>query len=232
MNAMSDRWLNTLLERVRSVTVAKGARVIAFTAPHEDAGTSLVASLFAKRLHETGVRTLLIDASLAASIDFGRHCWEPGDGSLLSSVQADPGGPDRLWLLIHPHDTGRFNDTQRLQCFFQKELLDYAVVVVDCRPAVAGSGGAVEASSIAEFADATVLVGKANVTLEHQNEAALGLLLQSNAKIAGVVINDELAPRFGAEISREAKRLEHIFPRLTRRISRWALSTAVLDVPA
>ncbi len=49
-----DPRLHTMLERLRNASFTRGARVIAFTAPHPDAGTSLVAAMFAQRLHETG----------------------------------------------------------------------------------------------------------------------------------------------------------------------------------
>jgi Mrp family chromosome partitioning ATPase len=228
----SDRWLNTLLERTRSVTTGKGARVIAYTSAHSDAGTTTMARLFAQRLHQAGMRTLFIDASLATDRQFPSQSWEPGDRSLLESIQRFEDAADHLLILVNDNDTGRFNDVERLKRFFQQELADYSAIVIDCRPVCAGSGGAIEATSIVELADATILVGKANCTLAHQQDTALALLAQTRAKVAGIVINDVVSPRLGEEISRETKRLEHRFPRLMRRISRWALSTAALDVPA
>lgn len=231
-DGMIDPRLHTMLERIRNATFTRGAKVIAFTAAHCDAGTTLMASLYARRLHEAGLKVLLIDASLRPSLLATEAGWAPGDGRAANMVATRVDGPDQLWILVNPQDAGRFNDPARLRAMFSDDLSHYDAVIVDCAPCEIGAGAAVEAMTIAAIADATLLVGKANRTLGHERDAALALLAECKAEIAGVVINDIIAPRFGAEIAREAMRFERFMPRLSRWIARWAVGVTLFDIPA
>lgn len=227
-----DPHLNTLLERLRNATFTRGARLIAFTAAHPDAGTTLIASLFANRLHEAGLRILLMDASLAADPRVPSAAWEPGDGSAADMVARREDGPDQLWIAVNPDDAGRFNDPVRLRTMFEADLAQYDAIIVDCAPTQVGTGAAIEAMTIAAIAGATILVGKANRTLGFERDNALMLLTECQASLAGVIVNDQQAPSFGAELAREARRFERFLPRLSRRLQRWALSVPLFDIPA
>lgn len=227
-----DPRLHTMLERMRNATYTRGARVVAFTAPHADAGTSLMAALYAQRLHETGLKVLLVDASLAPDTRASEASWTPGDGGAAALAVARPDGPDHLWIMVNPQDAGRFNDPSRLRAMFSEDLRDYDAVIVDCAPSEIGSGAAIEAMTIAAIADATLIVGKANRTLGHERDAALALLAECKAEIAGIVVNDIIAPRLGAEIAREAMRFQRVLPHLSRAVARWAAGVSLFDLPA
>jgi tyrosine-protein kinase Etk/Wzc len=226
-----DPRLHTMLERLRHVSYTRGARVIAFTAPHSDAGTSVVAAMFAQRLHETGLKVLLIDASLGLSPRAPSALWAPGDGQAGQMVASRANAPDQLWISVHPDDAGRFNDPSRLKTMMTHDLAHYDAIIVDCAPAEIGSGSAIEAMTIAAIAGATVLVSKANRTLRAEWAAALRLLSECGAQLAGIVVNDIDAPSFGAEIAREARRFERFLPRLSRGIQSWAQQVALFDAP-
>jgi tyrosine-protein kinase Etk/Wzc len=226
-----DPRLQTMLERLRHASFTRGARVIAFTAPHPDAGTSLVAAMFAQRLHEAGLKVLLVDASLGLSPKAPSALWAPGDGQAAEMVASRPGAPDQLWISVHPEDVGRFNDPARLKTMMTGDLAAYDAIIVDCAPAEIGSGAAVEAMTIAAIAGATILVSKANRTLSAEWDAALHLLTECGAQLAGIVINDVDAPPFGAEVAREARRFERLAPRLSRAIQNWAQRVALFNAP-
>lgn len=230
--SLSDPRLNTLLERLRNATFTRGARVVAFTAPHADAGTSLLAAMFAQRLHEAGLRVLLLDASLAVDPRASGGNWAPGDGSARDMVAPGLEEPDRLWIAVHPDDAGRFNDPARLRRMFEEDLAHFDAIIVDCAPCEVGSGAAVEAMTIAAIAGATVLVGKANRTLGHERDGAMLLLRECRAQMAGIIINDVIAPRLGAEFARKARIFQRYVPRLVQRFSRWAEDLPLLDLPA
>lgn len=226
-----DPRLHTMLERLRNASFTRGARVIAFTAPHPDAGTSLVAAMFAQRLHETGLKVLLVDASLGLSPRAPSSQWAPGDGQAGRMVASRPGAPDQLWVSAHPDDAGRFNDPERLKTMLVEDLAEYDAIIVDCAPAEIGSGSAIEAMTIAAIAGTTLIVSKANSTLGAEWEAALRLLSECGAQLAGIVINDFDAPPFGAEIAREARRFERFLPRISRAIQNWAQRVALFNAP-
>lgn len=228
----SDPRLNTILERMRNASVTRGARVIAFTAPHPDAGTTLIAGIFARRLHEAGLKVLLIDASLPMEPLALAAGWEPGDGQAARMIASRPNGPDQLWIMVNPDDAGRFNDPQRIRAMMKVDLAHYDAILVDCAPVEIGSGAAIEAMTIAAIAGATMLVVKANRTTGAERDGARMLLAECKADISGLLVNDVVAPRFGAELAREALRAERFFPRLTRRIARWAQNVTLFDVPA
>ena len=74
--------LHTLLERMRHATFTQGARVIALTAPHANAGNSLIAALFvgvieafgsfwASAFKEVIVFTLILPVLLIRSLRSG-----------------------------------------------------------------------------------------------------------------------------------------------------------------
>lgn len=226
-----DPRLHTMLERLRNASFTRGARVIAFTAPHPDAGASLVAAMFAQRLHETGLKVLLIDASLSLAPGAASGAWEPGDGQAPAMIAERPGAPDHLWIAVRPSDAGRFNDPARLKSMLVEELAAYDAIIIDCAPAEIGSGSAIEAMTIASVAGATLIVSKANRTLRAEWEASLRLLSECGAQLAGVVINDVDAPPFGSEIAREARRFERLMPRVSRAIQNWAQRVALFDAP-
>ena len=227
-----DPRLNTMLERVRNATFTRGARVVAFTAPHADAGTTLIATLFAQRLFEAGLKILLIDASMAPDPNAPAANWQPGDGAAAQMIATRTDGPDQLWIVVNPDDAGRFNDPGRLRAMFEQDLRHYDAIIIDCAPTIVGSGTTIEAMTIAAIAGATLLVGKANRTLGHEREAALLLLAECKADIAGILINDVIAPSLGAEIAREARRFRRFFPKLSSKIARWAEGVALFDIPA
>lgn len=231
-DSSTDPRLSTLLERLRNATFTRGARVIAFTAPHADAGTSLLANLFARRLFETGLRVLLIDASLSGDRAAAPAAWQPGDGTAASMVARFPDAPDHLWLAVHPDDTGRFNDPRRLQSMFDTDLVEYDAILVDCAPVGVGAGAAVEAMTIAAIAGATLLVGKANRTLGHERDAAQQLLRECGARLTGIVVNEIEAQSLGAEIARELRRLRRFAPVWVSRLGRRVEAMASLSVPA
>lgn len=224
--------LHTLLERMRHATFTQGARVIALTAPHADAGNSLIAGLFARRLHETGLNVLLVDASLPPDSGMPAGQWAPGDGSATSRLVREAEAPDRLWISIHPDDAGRFNDPERLRGMFEKDLAAYDAIIVDCAPARIGSGAAIEAMALAAVSGATLVIGKANRTFGHERDAALGLLAECRAPLAGFVVNDIIAPSLGAEIAREVRRFRRFHPRLADRLAAWAESVPLFNLPA
>lgn len=230
-HSQSDPHLHTMLERLRNASFTRGARVISFTGPHPDAGTSLVATIFAQRLHETGLKVLLVDASLSLTPQASSGMWEPGDGQTPGMIATRPGAPDQLWICVHPDDAGRFNDPARLRAMVNDELAAYDAIVIDCAPAEIGSGSAIEAMTIAAIAGATVLVCKANRTMRAEWDAALRLLTECGAQLVGTIINDFDAPPFGSEIAREARRFERFAPRISRAIQNWAQNVALFDVP-
>lgn len=224
--------LHTLLERMRHATFTQGARIIALTAPHANAGNSLIAGLFARRLHETGLKVLLVDASLPPDPRIRPGQWQPGDGQASALVAAEPDGPDRLWITIHPDDAGRFNDPARLRGMFETELAAYDAIIVDCAASRIGSGAAIEAMTIAAISGATLLIGKANRTFGHERDAALGLLAECRAPVAGFVVNDLIAPSLGAEIAREVRRFRRFHPRWADRLAAWAETLPLFNLPA
>jgi hypothetical protein len=224
--------LHTLLERMRHATYTQGARIIALTAPHANAGNSLIAGLFAQRLHETGLKVLLVDASLPPDPRTPPGRWQPGDGQTADRVAREAEGPDRLWVTIHPDDASRFNDPVRIRAMFETDLAAYDAIIVDCAASRIGSGAAIEAMTIAAISGASLVIGKANRTFGHERDAALTLLAECRAPLAGFVINDLIAPSLGAEIAREVRRFRRFRPRWADRLAAWAESLPLFNLPA
>jgi capsular exopolysaccharide synthesis family protein len=156
-----------------------------------------VAANLATAFAHQGIRVLLVDADLRRGRlhTMFRLPKEPGLSQFLRGVaQFDDAVHTTEVPNLYVMSAGSFprDPTELLGSSRMHELLraasgEFGLVVIDTAPLLAAADGSI----VAAAADATVVVVRAGVTKEGEARMALDHLASVNAKVVGVVMNDQ-----------------------------------------
>lgn len=207
------------VEDIHTRTFGRGARTIGVTSPQTKSGVSTLAKSLAKRCALSGQKSLLMDISRGPDNPF-----IPDHSNLISKVDNRYGssGPE-IWqtqdgydiLAITPteKDKYRFRDARDLQEMLKSELEAYEQIVVDLSHVPDNETASVPGGVGAAACDAVVLVCRTYAVTRASMEAAVKSLANHNAKIAGLVMNDQNAPTMAHEMLHELGRMQWFLPR-------------------
>lgn len=204
------------VEDIHTRTFGQGARTIGVTSPQTRSGASTLAKSLAKRCASSGQRSLLMDISREAGDPF-----VPNEADLIGKtsngqeIWRTPEGYDILALNPAKGGQHHFRDARELQEMLKSELEGYEQIVVDL-PQVENTDKASVAGGVAAC-DAVVLVCRTYAVTRAAIEATIKNLTKNNAKIAGLVMNDQNAPTLGQEMLREFSRMQWFLPKTIRR---------------
>ena len=112
----------------------------------------------------------------------------------------------------------------------RNELSHYDQVIVDLAPMPDIGEAAVPAGIGASACDAVILVCRTYAVTQSEVEQAVKSLADNEAKIAGLVMNDQNAPTVGQELIREFERISWMLPKGVQEfVERKIASTKVLN---
>ena len=112
----------------------------------------------------------------------------------------------------------------------RNELGQYDQVIVDLAPMPDLGEAAVPAGIGASACDAVILVARTYAVTQSEVEDAVKSLADNEAKIAGLVMNDQNAPTVGQELIREFERISWTLPKGVQEfVERKIASTKVLN---
>ncbi len=106
----------------------------------------------------------------------------------------------------------------------------WSMVVFDTAPLRSREEGALSAVTVAQAADATILVTLAGRTPASHIREARDALTTAGARLIGTVLNDRDNPSLLSEMERETDRFSPLFPRLMAGLRRRMRSSALLGV--
>lgn len=205
------------VEDIHTRTFGRGARTIGITAPREKSGVTTVAKSLATRCALSGQKSLLVDMSrspndkrvtddhgLSDDTAQGQNIWRARGG--YDVLPINPSGADKY----------RFRDARSLQEMLKTDLGQYEQVVVDLSPVPDPGLSSVPAGIGAAACDAVVLVCRTYAVTQTAVESAVKNLADNEAKIAGLVMNDQNAPTIAQEMLREMDRIRWLLPKGVR----------------
>ncbi|MEP3526130.1 MAG: hypothetical protein ABJN24_11985 [Hyphomicrobiales bacterium] len=214
------------VEDIHTRTFGQGARTIGVTSPQTQSGVSTLAKSLAKRCASSGQKALLMDISREADDPF-----VPNEADLIGKtsngqeIWRTSEGYDILALNPAKGDQYGFRDARELQEMLKSELEGYQQIVVDL-PQVPNTDNAPVPGSVLESApngvgaaacDAVVLVCRTYAVTRAAIETAVKNLTKNDAKIAGLVMNDQNAPTLQQEMLKEFSRKKWFLPKSIRR---------------
>lgn len=202
------------VEDIHTRTFGRGARVIGVTGPKNQSGVTTVSKSLATRCALGGQKSLLLDMSrgpgdkrasdqhgIADPSQSGQNIWKAKGG--YDVLPINPSGQDKY----------RFRDSRSLVDMIRNDLGQYEQVVVDLSPIPDLGEAAVPAGIGASACDAVILVCRTYAVTQSEVEAAVQGLADNEAKIAGLVMNDQNAPTVGQELLREFERISWMLPK-------------------
>ena len=202
------------VEDIHTRTFGRGARTIGVTSPQIQSGVSTLAKSLAKRCALSGQKSLLMDISRGADNPF-----DPKDANLISKTSKG----QKIWrtregydvLAINPSESDkyRFRDARDLQELLKSELDGYQQIVVDLSDVPNTENASVPGGVGAGECDAVVLVCRTYAVTRAAVEGAVKSLANHNAKIAGLVMNDQDAPTMAQEMLKELNRFQWLMPK-------------------
>ena len=213
--------LNTrCAQRIHAATFAKGVRSIGIAAAETQSNAGELAREIAAVTAGFGKRVMLVNSRETSDFgvrgkdvsDFMQGAVKNNDGFLEVRISR---GSDAHRMM---------NDSNQLKLLMAglDALVD--VIVFDL-PAHDEAMPAIYAPIAASALEAVFLVALPNVTTNQKLLDAISWLRESDAKVAGLVVNDKFNPTLGEEIVREARRLRRILPFLpgfaARRRPKW-----------
>lgn len=202
------------VEDIHSRTFGRGARAIGVTSPQKQSGVSTIARSLATRCALSGQSAILIDMSKTSETtgskqDIDEHDIHTAPYSIKSGEQeydvleVNQAGPDKY----------RYRNVRELQDLMQKELAHYNQIVVDLTNVPDDGQGSIPVGIGAAACDAVVLVCHTHNVTQSSVETAIKSLANNNAKVAGLVMNDQNAPTMVHEILREMDRISWLLPK-------------------
>lgn len=202
------------VEDIHTRTFGRGARTIGITSPQTQSGVSTLAKSLAKRCALSGQKSLLMDISRGPDNPF-----IPDQSSLISKtsngqeIWSTNEGYDVLAINPSESDKYRFRDARDLQEMLKSELEGYEQIVIDLSDVPNTENASVPSGVGAAACDAVVLVCRTYAVTRAAVEGAVKSLANHNAKIAGLVMNDQDAPTMAQEILHEVNRLQWFLPK-------------------
>lgn len=217
------------IEQVFTRTLGQGHRVVGFTGPQVGVGTSTVAEAFAERSALGGRKTLLI--SLSAPLADGVACgWDPLTGGVGQNIVQATSNLHRLDIRPSAEDQFAFRNMPAWHDMFTNELKHYETIVLDLAPVLAKEEVAVPAILGACLCDSVIIVCGTGYTTSSELSASIADLVQAQARIEGIVVNDCFNPTIGSELAREVSRLRRFMPKLSAYLAQKALSNSILNL--
>ncbi|WP_323795511.1 AAA family ATPase [Nisaea sp.] len=206
--------IDTLYRHIVSRNVRRFA--VASVSPGEGA-TTLAYSL-ARRASRAGKRVLLIDLnvykpSLGALLGVERVEWNPNIEDLTDKIVNF--GSDGMSVLPAPLDeplSPAFRETGSLERMLDRLEESYDLIVLDIAPLLLSNARNVPPFTVSRAARTVLLAVMMRVTRQANLERATALLADEGISILGVAASDRDNPSLGAELEREAMRLNPVFP--------------------
>ena len=205
------------VEDIHTRTFGQGARTIGVTSPQTHSGVSTLAKSLAKRCASSGQKSLLMDISREADDTF-----VPNEADLIGKtsngqeIWRTPEGYDILALNSAQGGQHQFRDARELQEMLKSELEGYEQIVVDLPQVTNTDQTTVDNGVDAAACDAVVLVCRTYAVTRAAIETTIKNLTKNNAKIAGLVMNDQDAPTMAQELLNEVNRLQWFLPKSIR----------------
>ena len=219
------------IEDIHTRTFGRGARVIGITGPKAASGVTTISKSLATRCALGGQNSLLLDMSRAPSDKRATDQHGISDPEQTGqNIWKATGGYDVLPINPEGQDKYRFRDARSLSEMIRNELGQYDQVIVDLAPLPDLGEAAVPAGIGASACDAVILVCRTYAVTQSEVEDAVKSLADNEAKIAGLVMNDQNAPTVGQELIREFERISWMLPKGVQEfVERKIASTKVLN---
>lgn len=200
MDQPSPEW-RAAVRQTLEVLNQQGLHVVGITSATPDAGVTRLAHALALASSEAGQRTLLLTFNGS----------EPEDAAQAGAAAYDVLGPSGRDDITFP-----LNNAQALKATLAS-FGEYEAVIANLPP-VLGSGGAVNAITVARACDGVVFVCLAGQVTSQQVAQASEMMTLAHVNIAGTVLNEEISPPFSEQLARAVFRLTGFAPSLSRRL--------------
>lgn len=211
-------------------------RSVAITSANSQEGVTTLAVALTQRNLLAGHSTLLVDLNLYHPSFKSTQTLENKKGSeLLQLPQLVSGDEDNISLMgvVAPQDRASIMQLRKpgvLENCLEEWHENYDTVIIDALPVNRVNGNNIPAERIAAACDATVMVVRAGHTREAMVSKAIGKLNRAKAHLAGCVINDRDNPSLKAELIREARRIEGVLPRLSKKLQEWLMDSPLMSI--
>jgi len=218
-----------MVERIVFATFKRGKRIVAVTSPKPAAGVTSLCEQMARITALNGTRTLLVDMTRRAEDAAPISLWQPCQGNAGQSVVQDPLGFDRLTARFSANDRFIFSNADHLRRSFADDLAGYDAIVVDTRPVPSTESVFINGAAAAAACDAAILLCMSGKVSRAELTECQDALANAQVNVLGVVLNEMQNPTLGAELAREARRLQRLVPPLSRWLQRKALASSFLN---
>jgi Mrp family chromosome partitioning ATPase len=231
MATVIDGWTHEI-ERIALATLGRGIRSIGITSPGHQAGVSTLAADLAAVTALSGVATLFVDLTAKVQPNARDIIWRPGEGGAGQAITRDPRGFDVLTARFDVTTRFLFNNVERLRQSLGEELARYKAVIVDIPALCIADSEHINGAAAAAACDGVLLVCVSGRITRAELIKGASALNSAKANVLGTVLNDVDCPTLGAEIAREARRLEPFAPRFANWVSGKALNSSFLNSAA
>ena len=219
------------LERIYQKVIASRAKSIALFSLNSGEGVSTIVDALARRSAATGKQSLIVDFNLQqprmipSDID---SCWNQGNApapvpTSVDGVDMIPVPGDRASLLA-------LKEPAVLEKFLKHCERQYQQIFIDVSPACAENQGNLSPSTMITSCDAAILVVGTGKSTQPQLTKVMAQLSQLDARLIGVVMNDQQNPLLRNELLRELDRISRIFPAITAWARRKILKSQLLSI--
>jgi Mrp family chromosome partitioning ATPase len=220
-----DGWTHEV-ERIALASLGRGIRTIGITSPGRQAGVSTLAADLAE------VTALSGDLTASVLPNARDIIWRPGEGGAGQAITRDPRGFDVLTAKFDVSTRFLFNNVDRLKQSLSEELARYKAVIVDIPALCVAEAEHINGAAAAAACDGVLLVCVSGRITRAELIKGAAALTSAKANVLGTVLNDVACPTLGAEIAREARRLEQYAPRFAKWVSGKALNSPFLNAAA
>ncbi|MGB0683894.1 MAG: hypothetical protein ACPGOV_14370 [Magnetovibrionaceae bacterium] len=221
------------VEAISSATFGTGQRSVALLTPKPRGGSSTLAYALARRVAESGKRTLLVELNLAqpalgARLALPRFDWTADDETIAEKAVAL--GTSGVHLLTAPLSAEHvsFREPGLIKAFITALEQAFDAVIIDCSPLLSKNRGNVPPALVARACSSAVLVVPSGGVSEGEMLEAAGICADAGVAITGAVFNDRKDPRLVDELCRECDRLNRFLPGLARKLQRWIRGSTFL----
>jgi Mrp family chromosome partitioning ATPase len=231
MTNVIDGWTHEV-ERIALATIGRGIRSVGITSPGGHSGVSTLAADLAEVTALSGVTTLFVDLTASVLPNARDVIWRPGEGGAGQAIVRDPRGFDVLTAKFDVSTRFLFNNVERLKQSLGEELVRYNAIIVDIPALCVPEAEHINGAAAAAACDGVLLVCVSGRITRAELIKGASALTSAKANVLGTVLNDIECPTLGAEIAREARRLEQFAPRFAKWVSGKALNSSFLNAAA
>jgi Mrp family chromosome partitioning ATPase len=226
-----DGWTHEV-ERIALATLGQGIRTIGITSHGGQAGVSTLAADLAEVTALSGVSTLYVNLTTTVQPNARDIIWRPGEGGAGQAITRDARGFDVLTARFDLPTRFLFNNVDRLKQSFSEELARYKAVIIDIPALCVAEAEHINGAAAAAACDGVLLVCVSGRVTRAELIKGTAAMDAAKVNVLGTVLNDIECPSLGAEIAREALRLERFAPRFANWVSRQALNSPFLNSAA